>query len=131
MSEGGDGKGGEVEDSRVLQAVLFAFLLLLAGLVILTCIWKIVKLIAVFKMESRIEELEQMTANGTPQEMVLSPKEARLVRLFSLFHLYFCNLAKMLLVEYSFHNYEDTAMAKKNHHFHFQNPEETVYPGWL
>ncbi len=84
MSEGGDGKGGEVEDSRVLQAVLFAFLLLLAGLVILTCIWKIVKLIAVFKMESRIEELEQMTANGTPQEMVLSPKEARLVRLFSL-----------------------------------------------
>ncbi len=68
-------------DSIALQVTLFAFLLLLAMLVILTCIWKIVKLIAAFKMESRIEELEQMTANE--QEVVLSPREFRNLRRLS------------------------------------------------
>ncbi len=72
-------KDGEAGGSIALQVTLFGFLLLLAMMVILTCIWKIVKLIAAFKMESRIEELEQMTAND--QEVILSPREFRCGRI--------------------------------------------------
>lgn len=43
--------------------VFFIFLVLLALAVVFTCIWKIVNIIALYTMETRIEELEHMAKN--------------------------------------------------------------------
>jgi hypothetical protein len=52
-------------DERTLQASVFVFLLLCSLFVLVTCVWKIVRLVALFKIESRLAELEQ-TAKGEP-----------------------------------------------------------------
>ena len=88
MSDGGsDGGGGAGADSpsghqRALSLLLFALLLLVAIMVVLTCIWKVVKLIALYKMESRIEELEQLSGGADLGEAMasVSPGEARTLR---------------------------------------------------
>ena len=58
---------------------------------ILTCIWKLVKLVAMYKVESHIEDLEALSAaqnNGSSSVVditgILSPKEARNLRKLSI-----------------------------------------------
>ncbi len=71
-----------------VQIMLFSCMVLGALLVILTCIWKLVKLVATYKMESRIEDLEAMSQaqnNGSLTSVaditaLMSPKEARTLR---------------------------------------------------
>lgn len=62
-----------------------------ALLVILTCIWKLVKLVAMYKMESHIEDLEALSAarnNGSTNAIniggFMSPKDARNLRKLSI-----------------------------------------------
>ena len=70
--------------------MLFTCMVVGALLVILTCIWKLVKLVAMYKMESRIEDLEALSAaqnNGTSVPNIgalMSPKEARHLRKLSI-----------------------------------------------
>ena len=72
----------EATYQRLLKVMFFFFLIMVALFVILTCIWKIVKLIALYQMESRIEELEHKS--GTDNEVIVSPKEARTLRRLSI-----------------------------------------------
>ena len=53
------------EESTSTDLLFFIFLVMLAVAVVFTCIWKIVNLIALYKMESRIEELERMAEEVT------------------------------------------------------------------
>ncbi len=75
--------------SRTLQVTLFVFLVLLAMLVVLTCIWKIVRLIARFQIETRIERWEAEAAeaegnkDGNTVAKGLSAAEARSLRRLS------------------------------------------------
>ena len=46
---------GEEEGSSYVQLMLAASLVIAAFLVILTCTWKLVRLLAMYKMESQIE----------------------------------------------------------------------------
>ncbi len=54
---------GESSSSST-DLLFFIFLVMLAVAVVFTCIWKIVNLIALYKMESRIEELERMAESN-------------------------------------------------------------------
>ena len=82
------GEGG----NRGVQILLFSCMIIGALLVILTCIWKLIKLVAMYKMECRIEDLERLSAaqnNGAtmaPAEIsgMMSPKEARSLRKLSI-----------------------------------------------
>lgn len=76
----------EDNDDRSLQIALFAFLLLVAVLVVATCIWKIVNLIALYHMESKIEEIEQSNTGSIENggKVVISADEARQLRRLSI-----------------------------------------------
>ncbi len=74
-------------EDLTFQILTFSFLVLLAVVVVLTCIWKIVNLIALYKMETTIEELGQLSEDaeeGTRREVIVSPKEARRLRRLSI-----------------------------------------------
>ena len=74
--------------------MLFSCMVIGALLVILTCIWKLVKLLAMYKVESHIEDLEALSAAqnqngstaGQPLDIsgIISPKEARNLRKLSI-----------------------------------------------
>ena len=77
--------------NKGVQILLFSCMIIGALLVILTCIWKLIKLVAMYKMESRIEDLERLSAaqnNGSvaPADIsgMMSPKEARSLRKLSI-----------------------------------------------
>jgi len=84
------------ESNRGIQIMLFSCMVIGALLVILTCIWKLVKLVARYKMESRIEDLEALSAaqnangaagaSGAPVDIssLMSPKGARHLRKLSI-----------------------------------------------
>ena len=61
-----------MSEGRGIKAMLASCMILGAVLVIVTCVWKIVKLIARFKMEERIEEMEAQSIKSgatAPGEM--------------------------------------------------------------
>jgi hypothetical protein len=74
--------------NKSIQIMWFTSLVIGALLVIFTCIWKLVKIVAMHQMESRIEDLEALSAaqnNGILQSAddigaLMSPKEARNLR---------------------------------------------------
>ena len=85
------------ESNRGIQIILFSCMMIGALLVILTCIWKLVKLVAMYKMESHIEDLEALSvaanqngggaaAPAAPADIsgLMSPKEARNLRKLSI-----------------------------------------------
>ena len=82
----------EQESNRGIQIMLALCMVIGAILVILTCIWKLVKLVAMYKMETRIEDLEALSAaqnNGVVASAadissLMSPKEARHLRKLSI-----------------------------------------------
>ena len=84
-------------DKRIFMVLLFSFLVCMSVIVLVTCIWKLIKLFAKVKVEQRIEELEALgckNTSGTPDEsktavtknpyLSLSPKEARNLRRLSI-----------------------------------------------
>jgi len=79
------------EGGSYVQLMLAASLVIAAFLVILTCTWKLVRLLAMYKMESQIEDLEALSAaqnNGSASfadiSGLMSPKDARNLRKLSI-----------------------------------------------
>lgn len=83
-------------EDRTINILMFICLLLLALIIVFTCIWKTVKLLARHQMECKIEELQMMSTvsnNGglvtcdNPSNkafgFVVSPKDARKLRRLS------------------------------------------------
>ena len=85
-------------DKRIFMTLLFSFLVCLSVIVLVTCIWKLIKLFAKVKVEQQIEDLEALngkkpdgtTSDGTkisPTKnplFYMSPKEARNLRRLSI-----------------------------------------------
>ena len=85
-------------DKRIFMTLLFSFLVCLSVIVLVTCIWKLIKLFAKVKVEQQIEDLEALngkkpegvTSAGTKSSptknplFYMSPKEARNLRRLSI-----------------------------------------------
>ena len=85
-------------DKRIFMVMLFSFLVCISVIVLLTCIWKLIKLFAKVKVEKQIEDLEALSskdqAGKNPDEpkscparnvyLYMSPKEARNLRRLSI-----------------------------------------------
>ena len=84
-------------DKRIFMVMLFSFLVCLSVIVLLTCIWKLIKLFAKVKVEQQIEDLEELSCKhptGNPDgsktspsknvHLYMSPKEARNLRRLSI-----------------------------------------------
>ena len=75
------------------MVMLFAFLVCLCVIVLLTCIWKLVRIFAKVQVEKQIEELEELSLKDPtdktdslqkpPLKKYMSPKEARKFRRLS------------------------------------------------
>ena len=85
------------EGNKGIQIMLFSCMVIGAFLVILTCIWKLVKIVAMYKMDAHIEDLEALSAAqqrnlGGPTVAsgpvdisgFMSPKDARNLRKLSI-----------------------------------------------
>ena len=84
-------------DKRIFMTLLFSFLVCISVIVLVTCIWKLIKIFAKVKVEQKIEDLEALnckkpdgsTTDGTkvPTKnplFFMSPKEARNLRRLSI-----------------------------------------------
>jgi hypothetical protein len=80
------------EANKGMQIMWLSCLLIGALLVIIICIWKLVKIVAMHKMETRIEDLEAISAAQNNGKMssaaeigaLMSPREARNLRRLSI-----------------------------------------------
>jgi hypothetical protein len=84
-------------DKRIFMVLLFTFLVTLSVIVLVTCIWKLIKLFAKVRVEQQIEDLEALNCKnnaGAPEGsktsptknpyFYMSPKEARKLRRLSI-----------------------------------------------
>ena len=84
-------------DKNIVMVLLFSFLVGLSVIVLVTCIWKLIKLFAKVKVEQQIEDLESLGCKnnaGAPEGSkssptknplyYMSPKEARNLRRLSI-----------------------------------------------
>ena len=84
-------------DKQIFMVLLFAMLVGMSIFVLVTCIWKLIKLFAKVKVEQQIEDLEALGCKnvaGAPEEskgsptknplFQMSPKEARNLRRLSI-----------------------------------------------
>jgi hypothetical protein len=48
-------------EGRTLKVIIAVCMIIAAFFVVVTCVWKLVKLVAKFKIEGRVEELERLS----------------------------------------------------------------------